>query len=95
MKFLRGQKYGLIWELSENTKESRVPKRFSKAADGGQISTLTITRKLNVAAPRYSLLSQTTAEVYPGPMVHMEGLQIQNLVEFKSFGGNRPIIKII
>jgi uncharacterized membrane protein len=71
MKFLRGQKYGLIWELSEN---------------GGQISTLTITRKLNVAA-----------EVYPcpGPMVHMEGLQIQNLVEFKSFGGNRPIIKII
>jgi hypothetical protein len=47
MKFLRGQKYGLIWELSENTKGSRVFKRFSKAADGGQISTLTTARKLN------------------------------------------------
>ena len=49
MKFLRGQKYGLIWELSENTKGGRVFKGFSKAADGGQISTLTTARKLNVA----------------------------------------------
>jgi hypothetical protein len=84
MKFLRGQKYGLIWELSENTKGSRVFKRFSKAADGGQISTLTTARKLNRSCRSL------------GSIVHMEGLQIQNFIsEFKSFGGNKPTIKIM
>ena len=62
-------------------KSSRVFKRFSKAADGGQISTLTTARKLNRSCR--SLGS-------------MEGLQIQNFIsEFKSFGGNKPTIKIM
>jgi hypothetical protein len=57
-------------------KGSRVFKRFSKAEDGGQISTLTTARKLNLSCRSL------------GSIVHMEGLQIQNfIVEFKSFGG--------